>query len=101
MRKALWTVLACCALAACSHDPKRDSDAQADPLRNTKKLAAQGHATLYRKGAFEVPMTTIHVIPPGPSALELAEELAGMRARQSFQESIKHARESMNLAKAG
>lgn len=91
-------VLACCALAACAHDPNPQDR---DPLRNTKKLAAQGHATLYRDGAFQVPMTTVHLVPPGPSTLELAEELAGMRARQSFEESVKHARESVNVAKAG
>ena len=89
---------ACCALLACTHDPERQSE---DPLQNTKKLAAEGHATLYRNGAFQVPVTTIHLIPPGPGALELAAELAGMRALQSFQESIKHARESVDLAKAG
>src|SRR5262249_12217781 len=52
-------------------------------------------------GAFQVPMTTIHLIPPGPSALELAAELAGVRARASFEEAIKHARESADVAKAG
>ena len=95
--KPLPIVLACCALAACAHDPQTEQD----PLHNTKKLAAEGHATLYHNGAFQVPMTTIHLIPPGPSALEFAAELAGMRARQSFLESVKHARESADLAKAG
>ena len=94
MKPAL-IVIACCALAACAHNP------ETDPLHNTKKLAADGHATLYRNGAFQVPATTIHLIPPGPGALELAAELAGMRAAQSFQESIKHARESVDVAKAG
>ena len=100
--RALLTALTCCALVACAHDPNTASNAQAaDPLRNTKKLAAQGHATLYRDGAFQVPMTTVHLVPPGPSTLELAEELAGMRALQSFEESLKHARESVNVAKTG
>src|SRR5262245_41920183 len=89
-------VIACCALAACATGPQDQ-----DPLRNTKKLAAEGHATLYRNGAFQVPRTTVHLIPPGPGAVELAAELAGMRALQSFQESVKHARESADLAKAG
>jgi hypothetical protein len=96
--KPVVIAFAGCILAACAHDPEQPSE---DPLRNTKKLAAEGHATLYRNGAFQVPETTIHLIPPGPSALELAAELAGMRALQSFQESIKHARESVDLAKAG
>lgn len=88
--------LLCGALLSCAQQPT-----QQDPLKNTKKLAAEGHATLYNNGAFEVPMTTIHIIPPGPSALGLASEMAGMRAHQSFQESIKHARESVDFAQAG
>lgn len=85
----------CCLLFSCASQPT------VDPLQNTKKLVAEGHATLYHNGAFEVPMTTIHLIPPGPDALDLALELAGVRASQSFQESLKHARESADFAKAG
>lgn len=88
-------VLMCLTLGACAQPSVKD------PLQNTRKLAAEGHATLYNNGAFEVPMTTIHLIPPGPSALELAAEMAGMRARQSFEESVKHARESASFAQAG
>ena len=88
-------LLVCGALASCTQQPSKD------PLQNTKKLAREGHATLYDNGAFEVPMTTIHIIPPGPSTLGLAAELSGVRARQSFQESLKHARESGALARAG
>lgn len=88
-------VLACCALLSCAQQPARD------PLQNTRKLTREGHATLYRNGAFEVPMTTIHLIPPGPGAWELASEMAGTRAKLSFQESVKHARESVNLTKTG
>lgn len=86
----------CAALLSCSQQAVKQ-----DPLQNTKKLAAEGHATLYNNGAFAVPMTTIHLIPPGPDALGLASEMAGMRARQSFQESLKHARESVDFAQAG
>ena len=89
-------VLLCGALLSCAQQP-----AQQDPLQNTRKLAAEGHATLYNNGAFEVPMTTIHIIPPGPGTLELASEMAGLRARQSFKESVKHARESVDFAQAG
>ncbi|MEO8333026.1 MAG: hypothetical protein ABI479_11395 [Gallionella sp.] len=94
----LTKLVLCAALCACSS--VKDPIGQ-DPLQNTKKLAAEGHATLYNNGAFEVPMTTIHIIPPGPGAFDLASEMAGMRARQSFQESIKHARESVDVAGAG
>ncbi|HEY0665609.1 MAG TPA: hypothetical protein VGD24_06055 [Gallionella sp.] len=92
---SLLSALVCGTLVACTQQPAKD------PLQNTKKLAAEGHATLYNNGAFEVPMTTIHIIPPGPSTLGLASEMAGMRARQSFKESIKHARESKDFAQAG
>lgn len=94
--KQIFWILMCGTLAACAQQPGKQ-----DPLQNTRKLAAEGHATLYNNGAFEVPMTTIYLIPPGPSALGLASEMAGMRARQSFMESIKHARESVNFAQAG
>ncbi len=89
------SVLLCTMLVACAQQPVND------PLQNTKKLIAEGHATLYNNGAFEVPMTTIHIIPAGPGALDLAMEMGGMRARQSFEESIKHARESVDVAQAG
>ncbi|MDH4275814.1 MAG: hypothetical protein OEW08_12325, partial [Gammaproteobacteria bacterium] len=72
-----------------------------DPLQNTKKLIKEGHVSLYNNGAFQVPATTMHLIPPGPSALDLALELAGVRAAQSFQLSIQHARESVDFAKLG
>ncbi len=83
-------------VAACSSQPVQD-----DPLRNTKKLVKEGHATLYQNGAFQVPMTTIMLIPPGPDAFSLASELAGMRAAQSFRLSLQHAREAAGLARAG
>ena len=95
MLQKLLMMLACASLVACAHQPGKD------PLQNTKKLAAEGHATLYNNGAFEIPMTTIHIIPPGPAAMDLAIEMAGMRAQQSFQESLKHARESVDFAQAG
>jgi len=95
-----WPAAAALACAACAHQPGSQSERD-DPLRNTKKLVAEGHATLYRNGAFQVPMTTIHLIPAGPDAISLASELAFKRAAVSFQDSIKHARESVNVAKAG
>ena len=94
--KQVILLLLCGTLAACAQQPGKP-----DPLQNTRKLAVEGHTTLYDNGAFEIPMTTIHIIPPGPGAVELAAEFAGLRARQSFQEAIKHARESVGLAHAG
>lgn len=94
--RELVLMLLCGTLGACAQQPGKQ-----DPLRNTKKLAAEGHATLYNNGAFEIPMTTIHIIPPGPDAWGLASEMGGLRARQSFKESVRHARESVGLAQAG
>jgi len=99
-RSLKWLAAAALACAACAQQPGSQSERD-DPLRNTKKLVAEGHATLYRNGAFQVPMTTIHLIPAGPDAISLASELAFKRAAVSFQDSIKHARESVNVAKAG
>lgn len=55
-----------------------------DPLKNTKKLMKEGHTTLYKNGAFQVPSTKIKLIPPGPDAIDLASELSGLRAKESF-----------------
>lgn len=94
-RSSAVLMLACTSLLACATPPGKD------PLQNTKKLVAEGHATLYNNGAFQIPHTTMHLIPPGPSALEFASELVGLRARQSFEKSLKHARESVAFAQAG
>jgi hypothetical protein len=72
-----------------------------DPLRNTKKLVTEGHVSLYKNGAFRVPNTSISLIPPGPSTLEFVQELAGMRARQSFETSIEKAAASVYVVSAG
>ncbi|OGW36971.1 MAG: hypothetical protein A2X58_10400 [Nitrospirae bacterium GWC2_56_14] len=72
-----------------------------DPLRNTKKLAAEGHASLYKNGAFQVPHTSISLIPPGPSTMEFVYELAGVRGRQSFELSVKKASESIYVVSEG
>lgn len=55
-----------------------------NPLKNSKKLIKEGHASLYKNGAFAIPFTKIKLIPPGPDALEFAKELSGMRAKESF-----------------
>ena len=93
--RQLLLALSCAITVSCAQQPVQD------PLQNTKKLAREGHTTLYRNGAFQVPLTTIHLIPPGPDAWDLAMEMGGMRAAQSFRESIKNARESVGVAKTG
>jgi hypothetical protein len=72
-----------------------------DPLRNTKKLVTEGHVSLYENGAFKVPHTSISLIPPGPSTVEFVQELAGVRARQSFELSVKKAAESVYIVSEG
>jgi len=72
-----------------------------DPLKYTKKLVVEGHATLYNNGAFEVPYTEIKLIPPAPDAMTFLSELAGMRARQSFEESIRKAADSVTIVADG
>lgn len=72
-----------------------------DPLRNTKKLSAEGHGSLYKNGAFQVPNTSISLIPPGPSTLEFVTELAGVRGRESFELSVKKAADSIYVVSEG
>lgn len=72
-----------------------------DPLQFTKKLVQEGHVSLYENGAFQVPNTSISLIPPGPSAIEFAGEVMGMRAKQSFETSIKRAAESVSVVSEG
>ncbi len=73
----------------------------ADPLQNTKKLATEGHVSLYQNGAFQVPHTSISLIPAGPSTREFVGELMGMRAGQSFSTSVEHAAQSVYIVSEG
>jgi hypothetical protein len=72
-----------------------------DPLKNTRKLVREGHATLYNNGAFHVPRSSIYLIPPAPGATDFAMELMGLRARQAFLTSLKKASESVYIVSAG
>lgn len=72
-----------------------------DPLKNTRKLVKEGHATLYENGAFRVPQSSIYLIPPGPETTEFVMELAGLRARQAFLSSLKKASESVYIVSEG
>lgn len=98
MTSKMLIVLSMCMLAAAGCATMKGGD---DPLKYTKKLVAEGHSTLYNNGAFEVPNTKIKLIPPAPDALSLASELAGIRARQSFEESIKKAADSVTVIADG
>ncbi len=92
---ALLAILFLLVLLSCSA-VKKD-----DPLKHTKKLVKEGHASLYNNGAFKVPKTSISLIPPGPDALKLAGELAGIRAKESFLKSIKNASKSVYIVSEG
>ncbi len=74
----MWTkTLLVILLFGCSTNSK-------DPIKNSKKLIQEGHASLYQNGAFAIPHTKIKLIPPGPDAIELAKELSGVKAKDSF-----------------
>jgi hypothetical protein len=77
MLKSKFIVISLLALNSCA-SPK------SDPLKNSKKLIKEGHATLYNNGAFQIPSTKIKLIPPGPDAISLAKELSGIKAKESF-----------------
>lgn len=72
-----------------------------DPLQNTKKLAKEGHSSLYHNGAFQIPLTKVKIIPPAPSAWELAQSMAGLKARASFLAAIQGIKDSYQLVEAG
>ena len=86
-------------LLACSNTPS--SNASIDPLKNTKKLVTQGHTSLYKEGALQIPNTSIKLIPAGNDAIGLAKELTGLKAKQSFSESIKAAKDSVTIVSVG
>ena len=72
-----------------------------DPLVQSKKLIVAGHRSLYTNGALRVPNTSIRLIPPGPSAIDLAEELMGWRARKSLDRALQEAAESVTVVSDG
>lgn len=72
-----------------------------DPLKHTRKLTREGHASLYNNGAFQVPYTEIKLIPAGESAQDIAFEMMGMQARQSFLKSLKNAADAVYIVPEG
>ncbi|MFO0707164.1 MAG: hypothetical protein U0412_09945 [Nitrospira sp.] len=77
------------------------TDPADDPLKHTRKLVVEGHVSLYENGAFNVPQTSIRLIPAGPSAWELVGELMGLRARQAFLLAVSKAKESVTILAEG
>lgn len=96
LRRALAALAAAALAAGCVGSRSKD-----DPLKNTKKLAVSGHVSLYKNGAFRVPHSSVSLIPPGPSALELAGQLMGVRARQAFVKSVTQAAQSVVIVAEG
>jgi len=94
--KATSCILLFLTVTACSTTTTND-----DPLQYTRKLVKQGHTSLYDNGAFQVPYTEIKLIPAGESATNLAFEMMGMQARQSFLTSLKNAADSVYIVPTG
>jgi hypothetical protein len=95
--RTILIVAFCLLFAGCASLPKE----QDDPLKYTKKLVSEGHASLYNNGAFQVPHTEIKLIPAGPDTLELAGELMGVRAKESFTKALRNAADSVQVVAEG
>jgi hypothetical protein len=85
-------------MAGCASTPRKPEE---DPLKYTKKLVVEGHKSLYESGAFQVPNTKIKLIPAGPSTMELAGELMGKRAKESFTDALSNAADSVEIVAQG
>ncbi|TGK77581.1 hypothetical protein EHQ24_19085 [Leptospira noumeaensis] len=81
----------------CSGTDKKNED----PLKNTKKLAIEGHTSLYYQGALPVKGTSIKFIPPfHESTIFVLDQRIGF-AGDEFSRSVLKARESVVIVKDG
>lgn len=80
---------------SCTTTPKED------PLKNTKKLFIEGHTSLYKNGAFNLPSTQVYLIPPGPGPVALASDLMGVKAKASFLLALQSAKDSVSVVSVG
>ncbi|TGL85272.1 hypothetical protein EHQ68_17675 [Leptospira congkakensis] len=81
----------------CSGSDKKNED----PLKNTKKLAIEGHTSLYYQGAFPVKGTSIKFIPPfEESPVSFMGQRFGF-AKEEFAKSYLKATESVVVVKDG
>ncbi|MBI2519572.1 MAG: hypothetical protein HYV97_04120 [Bdellovibrio sp.] len=85
-------------LLSCSSTEKAKQEQ--DPLQYTKKHWGE-HVSLYKNGAFQVPMTTVKLIPPGPDTFEFFTMAVGIKARDSFLLALENAASSVNIVKTG
>lgn len=90
------SLLAALMVGACAH-PK----SQEDLLKNTKKLAKEGHANLYQNGAFQIPSTHMYLIPPGPQPLEIASTTLVPGAKVSLYKALAAAEDSYTVVAKG
>lgn len=77
------------------------SSTKEDPLKNTKKLVKEGHTSLYKNGAFQLPSTQLYLVPPGPGPVELASDLMGVKAKASFRLALQAAKDSVEVVSIG
>lgn len=81
----------------CSGSDKKTED----PLKNTKKLAIEGHTSLYYQGALPVKGTSIKFIPPfHESTVFVMGQRFGF-AGEEFSRSVLKAKESVVIVKDG
>lgn len=81
----------------CSGTDKKSED----PLKNTKKLAIEGHTSLYYQGALPVKGTSIKFIPPfEESPVSFMGQRFGF-AKEEYSRSVLKARESVVIIKDG
>lgn len=84
-------ILAIAVLSACS----------SNDFKGTKNVVVEGHKTLYHNGAFQFPYSTVKLIPPGPSAVDLALEMSGPKAKKSFLMALNRAKETYSIIERG
>lgn len=91
----LFVILLSVSLHSCS------STKEEDPLKNSKRVIANGHKSLYYNGAFEVPGTSLKFIPPFAEAEIYIYGQRVQLAKEAFVDNWKRARESYVVLKTG
>lgn len=95
MKKIIFITLIFSVFNSCVSSTKKD------PLKNTKKLVKEGHTSLYKNGAFQLPSTQLYLVPPGPGPVELASDLMGVKAKASFRLALQAAKDSVEVVSIG
>jgi hypothetical protein len=74
---------------------------QQDPLKNTKSLAVKGHTSLYENGAFQIPHTSVKLIPSWDESMSLSTHLGLYSSKASFRVAVSQIKESVLFVKKG